>query len=171
MRILRKLGPAFRGAARHRSLRAELGSAVLEMALILSVLGAPLLLGTTDMGTWVYDSIEISSAAHAGALYGMMSTSNAVDAAAITSAAQADAADFGSNLNVTSTVYYACSLAEGGTQYTTKDAATAGCAGAGNHPLEFVQVTASATASAAIQFPGLPSSFPISSTSVMEVEE
>lgn len=144
---------------------------MVELALILSFLLGPLLLGTSDMATVFYGSIEIANAAHAGAMYGMTSSTYASDTSEIKTAAQTEASDFGSNLTVTPTVYYACSSALSGTQYSTQSAATSACTGTGNHPLEFVQVVASAPVTPPTHFPGLPATVTLSSTSIMEVEE
>lgn len=149
---------------------AERGSALLETALLLSFLGAPLFIGTADLASVIYDSIEVSNAAHAGAVYGMMSATYASDASGIETAAQSEAADFGSNLTVTPTVYWACSSAQGGTQYSTQTAATTACTGS-SHPLEFLQVVANVAATPPVHFPLLPSTFNLVSTSVIEVEE
>ena len=149
----------------------ESGSALVELAVVLGVLGVPLVLGTLYTSTLLLDDIEISNAAHAGALYGMQSIGSAADTAGIIAAAQSEATDFGTRLTVTGTIYYACSSAEGGTQYTTQAAAAAACTGGTNHPLEFIQVTASAPVTPVASVPGLPTSLTLSSTSVMEVEE
>jgi Flp pilus assembly protein TadG len=157
--------------ARLSALNSDSGSSLIELALIVAILGAPLMLGSAEVGFLVYDSIEVSNAAHAGAMYGMMSNTNASNTATITTAAQSEAADFGTNLAVTPTVFWACSAAESGTQYTTSSAAASACTGGTNHALEFVQVAVSATATPPIHLPGLPASYPLTSTSVMEVEE
>jgi len=157
-----------------RDARGEAGGALIELALAVSVLGVPLLLGTAEMGLVVYDSIEVSDAANAGAMYGMQSPTYATNTSGMTTAAQADAADFGARLNVTPAWYYVCALAVGGTQYTGANAqanATAACTGAGNHALEFVQVNTSATVTPAIHCPGLPQSFTLTGQSAMEVEQ
>jgi Flp pilus assembly protein TadG len=154
-----------------RLFRERSGASILEMALILAFLGAPLLLGTAEVGFLVYDSIEISNAAHAGAIYGMQSNTNANNNAVITAAAQSEASNFGSNLTVTPTVFWVCSTAESGTQYTTSAAATTACTGSGNHSLEYLQVSVSVPATPPIHFPGLPASYTLTGTSVMEVEE
>ena len=156
---------------RFRGLRGDTGSALVEMSLMLAIFGTPLLLGTVETATWVYGSIEVSNAAHTGAMYGMTSSTIANDSAGIIAAAQSDASDFGTNLTVTPTVYYAWSAALGGTQYSTQSAATSACTGAGDHPLEFVQVIATAPVTPPIHIPGLPKTFILSGTSVMEVEE
>ena len=161
-------------AARLRALRSDSGSALVELALVVAVLGVPLLLGTAQMGSVIYDSIEVSDAANVGAMYGMRSATYAVDTTDITTAAQADAPDFGTKLGVTPTTYYVCALAVTGTQYTgssAKQNATAGCTGTGNHALQFVQVNTSATVTPIIHCPGLPSSFTLTGQSAMEVEQ
>jgi Flp pilus assembly protein TadG len=154
-----------------RKFRNDSGSALIELALVVAVLGAPLMLGTAEAGFFVYDSIEIANAAHAGSMYGMVSTTNANNSSAIQTAAQEEAGDFGTSLTVTPTIFWACSTAENGTQYTSSASATSACTGSGNHAIEFIQVVASATATPPIHCPGLPASWSISSTSIMEVEE
>jgi Flp pilus assembly protein TadG len=164
-----------RAAARCRGLGGESGNALVELALALSFLGIPLLLGTAEMGYAVYDSVEICNAASAGALYGMQNSTDAASSSGITTAAQAEAPDFGTNLTVTPTVYYACSLAAGGTQYPVAQyslaQAAAKCTGTGNHPVEFIQVLTSATATPPVHCPGLPKTFTLGGTSVQVVEQ
>jgi Flp pilus assembly protein TadG len=159
------------GRAADRLLRARCGSSTIELTLILACLGAPLLLGTAEVGFLVYDSIEISNAAHAGAMYGMQSNTNASNTSAITTAAQSEASDFGTNLTVTPTVFWVCSTAESGTQYSTSSSATTACTGTGNHSLEYLKVAVSASATPPIRFPVLPASYTLTGSSVMEVEE
>jgi Flp pilus assembly protein TadG len=160
-------------AARYRALDGDSGSALVELALVVALLGVPLLLGTAQMGFLIYDSIEVSDAANAGALYGMRSSTYSADNAGMTTAAQADAADFGTKLSVTPTSYYVCALAVNGTQYTGSSAqqnATAACTGAGNHALQFVQVNTSATVTPLIHCPGLPKTYTLTGQAGMEVE-
>jgi Flp pilus assembly protein TadG len=155
-------------------LHGEQGSSMVELALVVSLLGIPMLAGTAEMGLTVYDSIEVSNAANAGAYYGMQSSTLAINTSGISAAAKAEAADFSNNLSVVSSTYYACSANLTGTQYTGASAqanATSGCTGTGNHPLEFVQVTVSVTVTPGIHLPTLASSFALSHTAVMEVEQ
>ena len=153
-------------------LRAKAGNASIELALTLSFFAAPMMLGTTEVAFLIYDSIEISNAAHAGAVYGMMSSTFAGDSAGIRDAAQSEATDLGGNLTVTSTTYYACSASLGGTQYPTQSAASAACpANATNHYLQFVQVASSAAVKSPIGVPGLPRTWTLKGFSVMEVQE
>jgi hypothetical protein len=147
---------------------------MVELALVSSILGVPLLIGTSQMGFVVYDSIEVATAAHAGALYGMQSLTYAANTSGIVTAAQTEAADFGTSLSVTPTAYYACSNAIAGTQYTGSNAqsnANAACTGGTNHALEFIQVNTSATYTPPIHCPGLPRTFTLNGQSVMEVEQ
>jgi Flp pilus assembly protein TadG len=155
-------------------LRRERGDALVELALVLSLLGVPLLIGTADMGFVVYDSIEVANAAHAAALYGMQSSTYAANSSGMIAAAQAEASDFGTALGVTPIPYYACSSAIGGTQYTGSNAqanATSACTGGTNHALEFVQVNTSVTVTPPIHLPGISKSFTVAGSSVMEVEQ
>jgi Flp pilus assembly protein TadG len=172
VQVLRAQCP--RIASRYRWLRGESGNALVELALIFSLVAMPLLIGTAEMGFLVYDSIEVSNAAHAGSMYGMLSLTYASDTAGMRSAAQAESSDFGTNLTVTPTSYYACSGAVTGTKYTGANAqanAATACTGGSNHPLEFVQVTTSASVTPPVTLPALPASFTITGSSVMEVQQ
>ena len=152
-------------------LNEESGSSLIELAFILGIFGPLLLFGTVDVATAVYGSIEVENAAHAGAMYGMTSSTYASNTSGIQTAAQNEATDFGTNLSVSSTIYYACSASQGGTQYTTQTAAQSACTGTGNHSLEFLQVTTSAPVTPALRLPSLPATYTLTSTSIMEVEE
>jgi len=158
------------GFTRSNALVDEAGNALVELAIVLSLLGVPLLTGTIYFGQLLLDSIIVTNAAHAGAEYGMTGATIAQTHSDIVTAAQQEATGLGATLNVTPTVYYACSNAIGGTQYSTSALASAGCTGS-SHVLEFIQVTASATVTPAYAFPGLSKSVTLSSTSVQEVEE
>jgi Flp pilus assembly protein TadG len=151
-------------------LAGDAGGALIEMAFMMSLVGVPLLTGTIYTGQLLVDSVIVSNAAHAGAEYGMTSATIAQSNSDITTAAQQEATGLGATLNVTPTVYYACSNAIGGTQYSTAALANAGCTGS-SHTLEFIQVTASATVTPVCALPGLSKSVTLSSTSVQEVEE
>jgi Flp pilus assembly protein TadG len=158
-----------RGATGHAPLAGERGSAVLELAVFLVFLGPLCLFGTSEMATVTYGSIEVANAAHAGAMYAMQNTTTAANTSSIQAAARAEAADFGANLSVASTLYWACATDQSGTTYTTQSAATSACAGSGNHALPFVRVTTSATVTPPFHVPALLASYVVSGTSVMEV--
>jgi Flp pilus assembly protein TadG len=154
-----------------RLLREETGGALVEAALCMSIFGLPLLVGTVELGTMMFNSIEVTNAAHAGASYGMISATFAAHTSGIIAAAQGEAPEFGTNLNVTPTVYFACSESAGGSQYSSSSAATTACTGGTNHALEFIQVTTSATVTPPIKCPGLPATYTLTGVSVMEVQE
>jgi Flp pilus assembly protein TadG len=155
-----------------KKLRESSGGVALEFAFAFSFFGTPIMLGVSQVALMVYDSIELSNCAHAGAMYGMMSSTFAADSTGIQNAAQSDASDFGSNVSVTPSSYYACSNALDGAQYSTESAASAVCpANASNHYLQFVKVVANMTITPPVHCPGLPSTFTLSRTSVMEVQE
>ena len=154
-----------------RTGNSERGSSVVEVALLLAVFGPVLIVGTAQMGLVAYASIEVSNAAHAAAMYGMVSSTYASDTAGMTIAAQQEAADFGTRLTVTPTTYYACSAALGGTQYATQAAATSACTGSGNHPLQLVQVNVNLRYTPSIHLPALASTFSLGADSVLEVAE
>lgn len=158
--------------AMRRRLRDDSGNAIVELAVAFSVLAAPLMLGVSEVSFMVYDSIEVSNAANAGAQYGMISSTLANDTAGIQRAARAEASDLGSNLTVTPTIYYACSSALSGTHYSSTTAAAAACpANAANHYLEFVQVSTSATIVPPVKIPGMSGAWNLQGLSVMEVQE
>jgi len=156
---------------RWRALADDAGNALVELAIVMSLLGIPLLTGTIYFGQLLLDSIVITNAAHTGAEYGMVSSTFAENNTAIIAATKEDATGLGATLSVTPTMYYACSTAIGGTTYSTQSAANTACTGGTNHPLQFIQVTASATVTPAYAFPGLSKTVTLSSTSVQEVEE
>ncbi|SEG17605.1 TadE-like protein [Bryocella elongata] len=149
----------------------ERGAAAIELALVMCLFCPIVLFGTADLASISYDSIEVASAAHAGALYGAQSTTFASNTSAIQSAAQAEAADFGTNLTVTPTIFYACSSAINGTQYTSQATATSNCTGSGNHVLEFVQVNTSVTVNAPFHLPAIATSYTLHGQAILEVEE
>jgi Flp pilus assembly protein TadG len=149
----------------------ESGDTLVELALCVSLLLIPILLATMELGTMVYNSIEVSNAAHAGAMYGMMGSTYAADSAGVTTAAQTEAMDFGSSLVVTPSVYFACSQSIAGTKYTSQAAANTACTGTANHSLEFIQVGTSVTVTPPIKCPWLPATYTLRGYSVMEVEE
>jgi len=152
-------------------MRDDAGGALIETAIALGLFGIPLLLGTVYSSFLLTSYIDVTDAAHAGAIYAMRSSTFAEDTTGIVTAAQGDASRFGSSLTVTSGIYYVCSDSQDGTQYATQSDATAACTGASTHPLEFVQVTASAPVTPPTTFPGMPKTMTLSSTSAMEVEE
>jgi Flp pilus assembly protein TadG len=156
---------------RCRLLREERGNALVEMALCMTLLGMPLLVGTVELGSMIYTSIEVSNAAHAAAMYGMISSTFAANSSGMVTAGQNEATDLGTNLTVTPTVFFACSNAVNGSQYTTQSAANSACTSGSNHTLQFVQVNTSVSVTPPIRCPGLPATYTLTGLSVMEVQE
>jgi hypothetical protein len=169
LRFLHTLHSRFLQA--RKAMQRNEGSSLVELALLMSFFGAPMLLGTSEVAFLIYDSIEVTNAAHAGAMYGMMSSTFAADSSGVRAAAQAEAPDIGSTVTVTPTIYYACSAAVDGTQYSTQTAANTACTGVSNHSLQFIKVVTSATITSPFQFAGLPNNVTFGGTSVMEVQE
>jgi Flp pilus assembly protein TadG len=119
----------------------------------------------------IYTSIEVSNAAHAAAMYGMISSTFAANSSGMTTAAQNEATDLGTNLTVTPNVYLRLLQCNGGTQYTTQSAANTACNSGTNHTLEFVQVNTSVSVTPPIRCPGLPATYTLTGSSTMEVQE
>jgi Flp pilus assembly protein TadG len=144
---------------------------LLEVALLVAFFAPPLLIGTAEVAQIAYDAAEIQDAADAGATCGMTSATVASSSSTITSAAQADAPDFGGGLTVTPTTYWVCATSVTGTQYTSQSSATSACTGSNNAALEFLQVKTSATVTLPIHFAKLGASYTIEGLSVQEVEQ
>jgi|GEM_PF-2376809 len=166
--------PLLRRLIRHPRGRDDSANALVELAVIFSFLGIPFILGTAEMATLTYCSMENSNAAHAGACYGMRSATFAQATSGIASAARAESPDVASTLTVTSSIFYTCSNSPGGIQFTGLTAqllASLACTGGSNHPLEFVKVTTSTVVTPPFHSPGLPTTFTLTATSIMEVEQ
>ena len=147
------------------------GSAMVELALMIALVGLPLLLGLTQVSILTFDSIEVANAAHAAAGYGMSSATLASDVPGMMAAARAEAPDIGVGLVVVPTTFYVCSTNILGIQYLTQALAQAACTGTLNHGLQLVSVTVTASITPVIYCPGLPRIYTLSNVSVMEVEE
>ena len=141
------------------------GQSVAEVAITLRVLMV-LIYGVCVIGYWGYYQIEVSNAAHAGALCGMNSCS-----AGVTASAQADAPELGSNMTVSSTTYYACA-SDLTTSYSSASAASSACSS--SQYVELISVTTKATLTSplSVGILGLSSNKQtLTGTSVMEVLE
>ena len=142
----------------------------MEIAFVMGFFCVPLLFGTADIASVIYNSIEISNAAHAGVFAGIPTSADAENTAAMTAAAQAEASDFpAASVSVTPTSFWVCNTAQGGTQYSTQAAANTACASPA-YALQFVQVTVSAPVTLPFHCCGLPATITLTRTSVMERE-
>jgi Flp pilus assembly protein TadG len=129
----------------------ESGTSVLELALILPLL-LLLLVGAVDFGRAFYAAIEVTSAARAGAAYGVLNPS---DAEGIQKAAKLDGADLSGLLVSTS---WGCECSDG-------SAATASCSATPScsvNVVKYVSVSTSMTYTPLLHYPGLPANFPLS---------
>ena len=127
----------------------ERGSSLVELGLVLMTL-LLMLIGVIDFGRAYYLSVEVSSAAYAGALYGSQNNS---DTAGMQSAASTDAADV-SGLSAVAT--YGCECSDGsGTSSAKCTSAPTGC-NSGTNTVNYVKVTTSATYTLLFPWPNLP---------------
>lgn len=168
MRSMRK-APAFQCGGKPNKmtwcrtfLRNSAGGALIELALVTPVFLA-LLAGASEYAVLEYDAMEVSSAARAGVAYGSQSSTTASDTAGMRAAALADGPDV-SGLTATPTEFWSCSNAPA-TQFTSPPTCTTG-----NHVLNYVHVTTSATVKPWIHIPGFPSTYTLTGLSVMRVQ-
>jgi len=148
--------PSSKGRSRER------GQALIVLGLLLPLL-LLLAVGIIEIGRLAYFAIEVSNAARAGAQFGTQSLAAAADSADITDAAQNDAPDIGANLNVTPTASCGC---------TAATAIGGGCPGSGcSYPLVYLTVTTQYDLHTLFHYPGIPTRFSLTGTSVMPVRQ
>jgi Flp pilus assembly protein TadG len=147
-----------------KRMRDDSGTSLIEFALVLPVF-AFLLVGMIEVGRYAYFAILASHAARAGVQYAAQTTQTAADAnsngPATRSAALADA----QNLS-TFTVHSSITCTING-QASTCPQNTANSVPA--NLVYYVQVQVSGTFHSLLNYPGIPSSIPISATAVMPV--
>lgn len=140
-----------KGAARiKRGLVDTEGASFVELALVLPIF-LLMLIPVVDIGRGFYASIEVSSAAHSGAIYGL---ENPSDTAGMIQAAKAGASNLS---NVTATATYGCECSDG-TSPVASCATTPTCT---YNYVTYVDVAVTSTYSTAFGYPGLPSSMNI----------
>lgn len=134
------------------------GQTVLELALMLPLF-LLLLIGLIEFGRYAYFDILVSNAARAGAQYGAQSLIQAADLNGIETAAKSDGL---TTMTITPTQLCGCAAATLG-----------GCPSGGvcARPLVYVQVTATETFSSLFNYPGIPTSMTLTSTSTMRVSQ
>jgi Flp pilus assembly protein TadG len=141
---------------RSRRCPSETGTAVLEMAFSLILL-LPILFGAIDLGRGYYLSIEVSSAARAGAQYGVQ---NSADTGGMQTAATNDAPDVS---GISATAAYGCECSDG-TSVTPQCGSIPSCA---SNVVNYVQVNTTGTYTPMFPWPGIPSSIPLHGKAVM----
>jgi hypothetical protein len=125
--------------------RAQAGSATAELIVVMPLL-LLILTATIEVGRFADYAIKLGNAARAGVQFGAQNISNASQAAAIQSAARADAQN--PSLNVTPTLY--CICADGSaSQCLQGDCPT-------SHRLAYVQVVVSGKVDSLTNFALLP---------------
>jgi Flp pilus assembly protein TadG len=138
--------------------RSEKGSSLVELSLTVPVL-ALVLFGTIDFGRAFAMGIELSSAAEAGALFGV---NNPTDTSGIQTASQADASSITGLKTVAS---YGCECSDG-SGATTSCSSIPTCA---HNYVNYINVAATASYTFLLKYPGLPSSLTMTSQSRIRV--
>jgi Flp pilus assembly protein TadG len=157
-----KNSPRFRIAKPRLGSARESGQSLVELALILPVL-LLLLVGVIEIGRFAFYSILVANAARAGAQYGAQSLITSADFTGITAAAQNDGL---ASLNVTPQLSCGCN----GTALNVCSTITPTCV-LPDHPLVYIQVTASGTFQSLFHYAGLPGSITLTSTEKMRVAQ
>jgi Flp pilus assembly protein TadG len=126
------------------------GASFLELAIVLPLF-LLMLIPTVDLGRGFYTAIEVSSAAHAGAIYGL---ENPSDLSGIVQAAKVGASNI-SNISATATSGCECS---DGSSPITSCTSIPSCT---YNYVTFVDVTVTSPYKTVFGYPGLPSSMNI----------
>jgi hypothetical protein len=153
-----------------KALLGESGASLVEVSLVIGILAPALLLGTAGAAGFVYASIEVSNAAHAGAAFAAQyyigSSDTALPTSAqVTAAVQNDAPELNAVLKSGTTL-----------TVTMATGCNGGAANAGNTiptcstgVLPYVQVTAQATIVPFTAYIGLPNSLAMSSQATINL--
>ncbi len=147
-----------RGLARLAA--AEGGTSLIEFALVAPVL-IFLLVGVVEVGRYTTFAVMASNAARAGAQYGAQNLTTALDTSGMSAAALKDA----QNLPAFSApANYLCSIS-GGALATCPSNAN----GAPQNTVYYVQVRVTGTFKSLLNYPGIPSSIPVSGSATIRV--
>jgi Flp pilus assembly protein TadG len=141
-------------------LKSERGTSVIEFAIIMPVL-IFLVIGIIDVGRGMYFGIVAQNAARAGAAYGSQSLSTAEDGSGMSTAASTDGA------GVTWSVTTACLLSVSGAPLVPCPSNLS--SSITTTTVIYVKVQATGSFSTLIQYPGLPSTIPVTGTSIVRV--
>ena len=149
--------------ARWKWLQEEHGSSLIELALVMPIFFL-LIIGAAEFGTLSYDSIEVSNAAYAGALYGAQSRTTAMDTAHM----EAAAINEGQNVpGIAATAVTSCACSSG-TAITCANSAS-DCVSPGRI-FELVQVNTTATVSPIFHLTSLPLAFTLHGQAILRVQ-
>jgi Flp pilus assembly protein TadG len=133
-------------------LRGSEGASFVELALVLPIF-LLVFVPAVDIGRAIYVSIEVASAAQAGAAYGIQ---NPTDVSGMQSASQSGASNIS---GVTATATYGCECSDGTASSTSCGTVPTTCT---YNYVNYVDVVATAPYSTTFGYPGLPSSMNIS---------
>lgn len=145
-----------------RAHKAQAGVALVEFALLMPLLSL-LLIGIVEFARFEYYSILVANAARAGVQYGAQNLITADDTTDMNSAATSDEGSL-STIKVTSSGHY-CKCADG----TTSTCLSGDCSS--SHRLTYVFVDTSGTFTSLFSFPGIPSTFTVTSDAVLQVAD
>jgi Flp pilus assembly protein TadG len=140
---------------------AEGGGSLLEFALIVPLL-VFIILGIVDLSLAISQSMVVTQAAEAGATYGTLAH-NQSDYTGMQTAA-INASNGLSGFSVAPPFNW-CSCTSGGSAVSCSSS----CAGSAS-PIMYIQVQTSATVQVLVGYPGLPSSFSLTGTSILRVQ-
>src|SRR5579864_1023069 len=143
-----------------RYARSQAGAALIEFLVVVPLL-VLVLLGTIELGRYMYFSIVVANAARAAVQYGSQSAQTALDTTGMTNAAKADGTNSIATLNVSPTDICTC---WDGTTATTISCNSDSLSCATGHPVEYVSVTVTGTVNPLFHYPLLPGSHTLSST-------
>jgi Flp pilus assembly protein TadG len=151
--------------------RAQAGMAMIEFALVLPLLML-LLLGAVEIGRLAYFAIEVGNAAHAGAQFGALSLTNAVNTTGMSNAATDDGQNSISTLTING-AQTVCTCWNGSTQVPSP-ATHAACGTActtGGRSITYVRVSVQGTIPALFDYGalGLPNSWTVTRVATMRV--
>jgi Flp pilus assembly protein TadG len=148
-----------------RLAREESGTSLVEFALVAPVL-ILLLVGMIEIGRFAYYAILAANAARAGVAYGAQSVQTADDTTGIKNAVIADGQNL-SNWSATNaiTVTTLCSVNGG----TPTSPCVTGSSGPAAGTVYYVSVQVTGTFKSLLNYPGLPSSLPVSGNAIMRV--
>jgi Flp pilus assembly protein TadG len=159
---LQRATPGNRSGGFLRTVRADHGTSVLELALLTPLL-LLLLLGIIEIGRYAELSILVANAARAGVQYGAQNQTAAADLTGMQSAAVNDAQGAVTASQVTAVELCGCSAASLG-----------GCPGPSTcgiplYPITYVQVKAQGTFNSLFSYPGIPASITVNGQAQMRV--
>jgi len=137
---------------------------MLELALLMPMFTL-LLVGSADFARFVYASIEVSNAAHAGIQYGMQNRNTALDLTGMAQAAVNDGPDV-SALKATAINFCVCT---DGTSITCANAGTKCLSPA--RILQYVQVNTTAQLNCLYNYPALPTTITLNGQASARVEQ